>query len=87
MIGRGIFNFAAISPTIGQSVQIANIGYTVETLAAEWTCLFLCDDHFFASLTSFARSFTASDGPHSRCALICRLGLSPQRIFLQCVSR
>ena len=32
MIGRGIFNFAAISPTTGQSVQIANLGYTVETL-------------------------------------------------------
>ena len=32
MIGRGIFNFAAISANTGQSIQIANIGYTVETL-------------------------------------------------------
>ncbi len=31
MIGRGIFNFAALN-SAGQSVQLANLGYTTETL-------------------------------------------------------
>lgn len=32
MIGRGIFNFAALDTTTGKSVQIGNLAYNIQTL-------------------------------------------------------
>ena len=32
MVGRGIFNFAALDATTGKSVQIANLGYNTQTV-------------------------------------------------------
>ena len=32
MVGRGIFNFAAVDPVTGKSYQLANIGYNTQSL-------------------------------------------------------